>query len=216
MGHPSLLAESIDIHQFLEQDRASRLSERLARDRSIGRELRAENDVRRVLAWWRLLQSQSSGIPHAPQDATVGARLVLVRRWLTLSLVLVGALMGGSVCGLALGYDGRYPVNLLAFVGVMVGMPLFFLFLTLLAMAWRSLGLTGVTGLHLGQVNGWLMGLWQRLGGTHLHPGFGQSMARNRFAYWQVLQFSQTFAVGFFVGALMMFGVLVAVTDLAF
>jgi len=212
------LAQSIDIHHFLEQDRALRLSERAARDRAIGKDIArsgsARTDSERVLAWWQAIQSA----PHGPVQRAGGERVVTVRRWLNIVLILAGLFIGGSVCSVALAYDGRYPVNLLAFVGVMVGLPMLLLAFTLLAMGLRTSGMGRAEGAALTgwQVNSWLLGLWERLSGSRWQSGFGQSDARARFAYWQVLSFSQLFSVGFFAGALVMLMVLVAVTDLAF
>lgn len=222
MGHHSLLSHSVNIHHFLEQDRGLRLSQRRERDRDIGRQLGGDGstltDTETVLGWWRVIQAQQAGT----LDISTGQRVATVRRWLSLALVLAGLLVGGSVCSVALAYDGSHPVNLLAFIGVMVGLPVLLLLLTLVTMAWRMRRLVitsdkvvhgAPAGLHL---NSWLLGLWERLSGSLWQVGFGQSNARGRFAYWQVMLFSQLFSVGFFAGALVMFAVLVAVTDLAF
>ena len=208
MGDSSLLAQTIDIHQFLEQDRALGLSERAARDRAIGRELLLQDDTARVLAWWR---TAGSG-----QLAGVGDRVVAVRRWIVVALIIAGVFTGGSAAAVALAYDGSYPVNLLAFMGVMVGLPLLLLVLTFISMLLRVTRRGRKARPRSLQLNGWLIGLWERLSGNLLRAGYGQSEARGRFAYWQALLFSQVFSVGFFVGALAMLGVLVAVTDLAF
>jgi hypothetical protein len=211
----SLLSQCLDIHQFLERDENQALSERTARDRGIGRELKQQDDTARVLAWWRAMQAQGLAKP-AQANASVAARISTVKRWLTGGLVVAGLVVGASACAVALAYDGRNPVNLLAFLGVMDGLPLGLMLMTLFSMVLR-LGNAGrrvpPPVLH---TNRWLMGVWGRFSGTPWLADPRQSRARGVFAYWQVLAFNQMFSAAFFVGALLMFALLVAVTDLAF
>ncbi len=223
MSKRALLAQSINIHHFLDHDRTLRLSQRSARDRAIGRELEggkaALSDTDKVLAWWRSMQST----PSDKSQPDSGERVISVRRWLNILLLAGGILLGAGAGSLALTFDGSYPVNLLAFLGVMVGLPGVLLILTLVSMVWRTsrFGVAGKSPVSRAphsmlQLNSWLLGLWERLSGGVWQSGYGQSNARGRFAYWQVVSFAQLFSVGFFIGALMMLALLVVATDLAF
>ncbi len=209
MAKAPLLAQAIDIQAWLEADRATPHSQRVKRDRTLGQQLPAGDDTARLVAWWHLSGNA--------QEASAGHRVVLYRRRIIWGLVVFGLFSGASVCSAALTYDGRYPVNLLGFLGVLIGLPLLLLVLTLMTSFLRGVGLSQVTRALSGfNVNRWLMGLWDKLGGGHFASRYGQRDARGDLAYWQVMSFSQTFAVAFFSGALLMFVGLIAMTDLAF
>jgi hypothetical protein len=48
-----MLAEALDIRRWLAEDRVTSPTERLDRDRAIGREIPAGAASARVLGWWR-------------------------------------------------------------------------------------------------------------------------------------------------------------------
>lgn len=210
MRHAVLLAKIVDIHQWLEQDQTTPVAERIRRDRDIGRGLAAQDDLGRVLAWWEQIK---------PLDvqASVGNRVVTMRRLLTTVLFGLGVTGGAALCSVALAYDGDYPVNLMALLGVLVGIPALFVLLSVVSSILQASGISPLREFARAlNINRWLMGLWDRLGGAHLAGGGGRTNIQGRFAYWQLTQFSQYFSIGFFAGVLCMYGALVAVTDLAF
>lgn len=210
MSRAALLARAIDVHAWLEADRTTAIAERDLRDRSIGRQQSQRDDVGRVLNWWAQVGPQTGA-------TSAGQRLAAVRRWLALALFGLGAVTGITLCGIALAYEGNYPVNLLALLGVLIGIPGLLLVLTVIAGLSQGMGLRALGDfLQSFNINRWVMGLWDRLSGERFSSSFGQANAQGTFAVWQLVSFSQQFGVGFFVGVLVTFGVLVAVTDLAF
>ena len=216
MADRSLLAKVVNIHHFLEGDRREALRERMTRDRAIGLRVAELNDARRILHWWQCLQASATP-PDDRAEQSFGASLVRVRRWLSLAMVVAGVLTGGSICALALAYDGRFPVNLLTFAGLMLGLPTLLLLLTCVSMAWHQLGgAQGAPGNPALPRNSWLISVWEHFSGAPFYPDEAQANARGGFAYWQVLLFSQLFGCGFFLGAIGTLMVLVATSDLAF
>jgi hypothetical protein len=206
-----LLAAAVDIHRWLESDQATPMQVRSQRDRDLGRQQPALDDASRLLNWWAQVE------PKPAQPASVGQRLIKMRSWISAGLFAIGLFLGLTLCSLALTYRGDYPVNLLAMLGVLVGIPGLMLLLTFLSGALQGVGSRYVSGLVNGlNINRWILGLWDRLSSDQFSTSFGQGDARRRFAFWQVVTFSQVFSVGFFAGVLCMFGLLVAVTDLAF
>lgn len=125
--------------------------------------------------------------------------------------------LGAGVAGAAFAYDGRYPVNLFALLGLLVLLPLIMLLFTLLLLPNRVPGLTNFQG-SLAAINPgrWLAhGLDRYLNLDLFHWRAGGSAAA-RFSKWQLVAFAQWLAVGFYVGALVLAMLLVAFTDLAF
>lgn len=204
-----MLAKAIAIHAWLEADQKTPHNQRVRRDRAVGQQFSSHNLRSRVLLWWQTVADE--------QAQTQGVRVERARRIISMVLAIAGFVIGTSVCTAALAYEGRYPVNLLAFLGVMLGIPLCFFLLSLLTSLLRQLGIEGLSAFVSDlRLNRWLMGLWDKLGGTGLGRNFARSNASGRLAYWQLHVFSQHFAIGFYIGALMAFVLLVAVTDLAF
>ena len=198
-----LLASALDIHAWLSADNETPDLERLQRDRQIGAGLTADDDVERVLAWWEALDSDASDL---------GRRAVGVTRWISAGLCGVGLIVGSSTAGIALAYDGNYPVNLLALLGVCVALPGILLLITLAMCSVRGFGWMRVArGLSVLNLNRLVVGLWQRLARIHVVGG-----GWDRVLHWQLVNFSQWFAIAFFAGVLATLLVLVAVTDLAF
>ncbi|MFU8817650.1 MAG: DUF2868 domain-containing protein, partial [Pseudomonadales bacterium] len=187
--------------------------ERLERDRAIGRELAAGDDLARVLGWWRCVRASSP----APSP-TLGARVEAARRLGGVALVVFGLLLGGLVAGVAFAYDGRSPVNLFALLGVLVGLPLLLLAFTLLLLPGRLPGLGAVQSVAAGMNLGRWIGAWMdRLLGAELFaPQLLSSGSASTFSRWQLVVFSQWLALGFFAGALTVALLRVTFTDLAF
>ncbi|MGE0621704.1 MAG: DUF2868 domain-containing protein [Pseudomonadales bacterium] len=209
----NLLADAVDICRWLDADGETPYEARLARDRSIGRELGRADDLTRVLAWWDRLRDHEAGDTGA---ASLGRRLVALSRLATWLLALLGLLLGASLGSVAFSYDGTHPVNLLGLLGVLVGVPFLLLLLTLIFLLPVRIPGLAVLREGIGVINpGRWAGAWlDHYAGMQLFGGF--TAGRTRFARWQLVVFSQWLAVGYFLGVLGAGMVLVAVTDLAF
>lgn len=215
----ALLADVVDIRRWLEEDGNEPFDARIRRDREIGRTLDAGNDdLAKVLAWWQIVHPVDPGHGKVDRRKTAGTGQTIVGfvRLATVLLLVGGLLVGLGVGSLAFAYDGSHPVNLLALLGVLVALPVALFFLTLLLlMPGRIPGFDALRD-SLSVVNpGRWAGAWlDRFAGLELFGGF--SRGTTAFARWQLVVFSQWFAVGFFLGALLIAWLLVAVTDLAF
>ncbi|TNF79054.1 MAG: DUF2868 domain-containing protein [Gammaproteobacteria bacterium] len=200
----------MDILRWLEEDADSGFDARLQRDREIGRALPEGDDLDRVLGWWQQVRSQLA------DDPTSGDRLAALARIATLGLTLLGLLLGISLGSVAFAYDGTHPVNVLALLGVLVGVPLVLFILTLIYLLPGRIPGLGALRDSVATLNpGRWAGAWlDRYAGMKLFAGFGD--AGQGFGRWQLLVFSQWVAVGYFAGVVIAGLVLVAVSDLAF
>jgi len=204
-----LLAQAADIHQWLERDSDRADLERLKRDRAIGQHLTAADPLKKVLMWWQALEH--------PAIADLGRRVVQVRRTLSGLLLAVGLLAGVGVSSLALTFEGEYPINLLALLGVLVLLPFILLLLTVMFCLMQAMGLNAISLLpHWMSPGRWTLDLFERYAGLQFSGIHGQGDARSRLGFWQVIVFSQLFGVGFYIGAVLALAVLVSVSDLAF
>jgi hypothetical protein len=233
-----VLAAAIDIRRWLEADRRTPFADRLARDRAIGRSLRADDESSRVLAWWALVGATTTPGPvpavgsaadgdaaaNAPMDAAAappgtGARVERYRRFAVIGLLLFGLLGGAATAAVAFAYDGRHPVNLFRLLGLLVVLPGVLLLLTLALLPLRRRGGAGDSGGMLAALNAgrWAGAVLDRIARIELFaPSTGAPFGLAGFARWQVLVFSQWAALGFFIGAIGYGLLLVAFTDLAF
>jgi hypothetical protein len=207
-----VLADAVDIRRWLRDDRRTAYAERLERDRAIGRELPAQDDVERVLAWWRRVRDDDARAP------SLGARVAAARRLGSAALVVLGFLLGSGIAAMAFAYDGRSPVNLFTLLGVLVGLPLVLLVFTLLLIPGRLPGLGAIQGAAAGMNLGrWIgAGLDRLLGAELFAPQVLRSGSGSAFSRWQLVVFSQWLALGFFAGALTVALLRVTFTDLAF
>jgi hypothetical protein len=205
-----LLAVIVDIDRWLTRDRELPFETRLQRDRKIGRALNADGTLARVIGWWR-------EVGGAGESDRIGLRVVRMWRLMLLLLFLAGLVTGGFVTSAAMAYDGSYPVNLLLLFSLLVGVPGLFLLLTLLALPGWIPGLRSLreafSALSLGR---WALFWVDKVGHTGLADSLRTGRRHSSFARWQLLVFSQWFAIGFFAGALLLAWLLVAFTDLAF
>ena len=205
-----MLAAAVDIRRWLRIDRQTPHAERLERDLNIGRSLSPlATPEDQVLAWWAQI---------APDDpVSAGDRLERIRRLAVTLLVATGMLLGGGLAGVALDYEGRYPVNLFALLGVLVGVPLVLLVLTLMLLPGRLPGMGAVRDVLAGMNVGRWVGAWlDRYTQTDVFQFVSGGAKTSAFARWQLVIFSQWLAIGFFVGVLTVAWLLVAFTDLAF
>lgn len=213
-----LLANAIDIRRWLEEDAEKQYEDRLARDREIGGRLDGTGDLDRVLGWW----CEVAPGADAENVQSTGARAAALTSVFVALLAALGLVIGISLGTVALAYDGQYPVNLLALLGVLVGLPFLMLLLTLFFLLPTSIpGLSALKdGVSVVNPGRWATAYLDRFAGLNrsaglgLHGGFGP--ASSAFTRWQIVVFSQWLAVGYFCGVLLSGAVLVAVTDLAF
>jgi hypothetical protein len=207
-----MLAAVVDIKRWLREDRYTPYIDRLNRDREIGGSLSMAADHQRLLAWWSRISADLDGRALGP-----GERLVNLRRVATAALFAVGVALGLGLGGFAFGYRGGYPVNLLALLGVLVGVPSIMLITTIVFLPGHIPGLSSVQDAFSGVNPGrWAGALLDRVAGSELFAAFGNHRTGSAFARWQLAIFSQWLAVGFFVGVLVIAWLLVVFTDLAF
>lgn len=208
-----LLAAAIDIREWLVADANSNPEQRRKRDREIAGQVNASMPrADRVLAWWHGLAAPSLG-----RGGQVAA-LVSIANGI---MLVVGVVLGLGVAGASLTYQGDHPVNLLALLGILVGIPTVMLVLQLIFVVGR-LPLPAAISDALAVLSPsrwagtWLqrgtsLSLFETISGVAAGP-----ISDSAFARWQLLVLGQTFAVGFFAGALVMASLLVIFTDLAF
>jgi hypothetical protein len=208
-----MLAAVVEIKRWLRDDRSTSYNERLNRDRQIGLSLPEGAERERLLAWWSQVRDCAEGQP----GVGIGQRVEKLRQLAVAVLLVVGIALGAGVAAIALGYEGDYPVNLFALLGVLVGIPGLLLVVTLILLPGRIPGLNGLRA-ALSPMNPgrWAGALLDRFTGIDLFAAFAGNQRASAFARWQLVVFSQWFGVGFFVGALAMAWLLVAFTDLAF
>ena len=207
------LATIVDIRRWLEADRRTPPDRRLERDRSIGRDLGASDRAARVFAWWARLPTADR---RGHEDGT-GHRVRTAMTAAGVGAAVFGALIGAAAAAAAFAYDGRYPVNLFALLGLLIALPTATLVITLVLLPGRATGWAGVqdTFAALSPAR-WLCQALDRFLDVDLFRWRGGSGGAGRFAKWQLVLFSEWLAIGFFLGGLTVALVLVAFTDLAF
>lgn len=210
------LAQILTVHKVLEEDRDRPHTVRLRRDREAGRQIGAGASNEAAVAHWWSCVGQALA---APGDETTGRRVQGALRLTATALLGLGMLLGVAVAGAAFAYDGHYPVNLFALLGILVVLPA----LPLLATGLLLLApLPGVRSLQRA-VSAFNAGRWLT---AFLHRRLGPDVdalrwrvgnaAGARVAQVEALRLSQWLGVGFFSGALGLALLLVAFTDLAF
>ncbi len=204
-----LLATVIDILDWLDADASTSLNDRIERDRYIGKTIAPGDAYKMVLAWWVAISPRDRSLP--------GERMVALLGLSNGVLALAGTVLGAGVAGAVFSYQGDYPVNLFALLGILVGLPLAMLIASLL-----MLGLPFGQQLWLADslrvINpGRWAGSWlEKQNRLSLFASVSKRARANRFARWQLIAFSQTFSIGYFVGVLVVAFLLVVFTDLAF
>jgi hypothetical protein len=205
------------LRALLDQDEQRDLSALHARDRAIALDLAvpASSPHRQILAW----ASARDPTINAAGDEGTG---------LTPLLFLLGGLLGVLACAGALYFEGGERVNVVSLLGLLVGLQLASLLLTLLGMAPGALQrLVGLRGLaealqvlspSAAVVRG--MRRWLPRGSAALAL-LGAGARRDlrlyaRLRRWTLWSLSQAFAVAFNLGAAACFLLLVVFTDLAF
>ncbi len=211
----TLFEDAIDVPLWLEADRATPFADRSRRDRAIASQLTVAAADARVRGWWQRLGIQS--------HEHTGARLQRTRRLVTAVMTMIGAVVGSGVALAAFHYDGTRPVNVVTLLAVLVITQLVLLALTLLLIPRGVPGLRAVQDL-LETINPGALAasIYRKIAAVPAgvaplfgwHPG--RSTAAGRFAKWQLLFWSQTFAVAFNCAAIATGVALVTFTDLAF
>ena len=219
-----MLGYALEIAGALERDRSQSLEQRHRRDREIARSqdllpLPSSRAGRlRVLDdWWR--QVRATPDFAMPDD---GSTLTLdrARRVGGFLLFLAGLLLGTAVAAAALHYDGSAPVNLISVLAVLVLVPGIMLLFTLLLLPGRVRGLGWLQDVLVTFSPGqWLSAWFGRRYGNAQQGWYARSQDAADYrgiGKWQVVVYSQVFAVGFFVAALATLLALVTFSDLAF
>jgi hypothetical protein len=210
----TLFEDAIDVPLWLENDRTTPFAARSRRDRGIASQLASDAADIRVRGWWQLI-----GVPAEH----TGARLQRTRRLVTAVVIAIGASVGVGVALAAFHYDGTRPVNVVTLLAVLVMTQLVFLGLTLLLIPRGIPGLRAIQDL-LETINPGALAatIYRKIASVPReaaplfgwHPG--RSAAAGRFAKWQLLFWSQSFAVAFNCAAIATGIALVTFTDLAF
>jgi hypothetical protein len=205
----ALLASAIDILDWLESDATTDARDRVDRDRRIGKTIVQGPRYKQVLAWWAAIAP--------PEDSLSGERIVALLGLSNGVLALIGTLLGASMAAAVFSYQGDYPVNLFALLGILVGLPLVMLAASLLALV-LPFGQRASVVDPLRVINpGRWAGSWlERQHGVSLFASVSKRARASRFARWQLIAFSQTFTIGYFAGVLIIAFMLVVFTDLAF
>lgn len=229
-----MLATVVEIRHWLQEDASLPIAQRHQRDRALALSEPALDPVAdkpgvqtaRVMTWWQRLAAESS-----PGRSTLVVRIRLALRGAPVLLGLFGVALGAAAASAGLAYDGSHPVNLIAVLMLLVGLPGIFLLLTLLLLPGRLPGLGWLqqllANLNLGQwLTRWLsykiatygdsVGNSEGLGLRALSGWRASRSTTARVGKWLMLAISQAFTIGFFVGALGALFALVSFTDLAF
>ncbi|MEX2326795.1 MAG: DUF2868 domain-containing protein, partial [Pseudomonadales bacterium] len=114
-------------------------------------------------------------------------------------------------------YQGDDPVNLFALLGVLVGLPLLFMIGSLMLLKVRAFIPASMRhAMAVLSPGRWVGNYLARHSSVNLFETVSQRPLRGAFARWQLLAFGQSFAIGYFVGVLIVALLLVVFTDLAF
>jgi hypothetical protein len=210
----SLFEDAIDVPAWLEADASRTLATRRHRDRQIGRTLTGRDDVVRVRSWWQRVERPS--VADLP-----GHRLAQARRLVSVALAGVGLASGIGLALAAYRYDGRYPVNVVRVLAILVMPQLALLLLNLILLPGRMPGLRwlqdGLVAINPGALAGATLRQLSRLSGSALFTwATAPSASARRFAKWQMLFWSQIAAVSMNLACLVTGIMLIAFTDLAF
>jgi hypothetical protein len=209
----SLFEDAIDVPLWLVDDRTTAFADRVHRDRELGVAISARGPLDRVRAWWQRVDAGDRG--------EVGLRLARARSLATLAVALIAIVLGASLALAVLHYDGRYPVNVVTALALLVGLP-FLLFLTTLPLLpGRLPGLSGLQrALASANAGNLATAIFNRISGqdaSRLHVGWSRGRgSAARFSKWQLILWSQWAALCFSTSALVTCFAQVVFTDLAF
>ncbi|MEM7018667.1 MAG: DUF2868 domain-containing protein [Pseudomonadota bacterium] len=219
----SMSACLIDLDWQVQTDADSDEASLHQRDREIGLKLaHLKNKPRKQVAHW--LQAL-----HDSHETTPGRQIMQAQRAITLVLIVLGLLAGGSLALHVFDYDGSRPVNVMYALAVLVGLQLLFLFLSIIVMLPSDLlrkipGLGAIQDtlrlLSPGRLQGLIARFLPQAHRQRLEVIMGQSKAHQarygRIQTWAVFRWSQLFSVALNIGALVVCFSLIIFKDLAF
>jgi hypothetical protein len=204
-AQPSLAA-AIDIPLWLEHDRETPWTERVRRDRAIGRDATGLAPAARVMHWWHAVAPE-------PNPSAQGAAVTRLLRRLGFIMVLAGGLSGAGLAAAVLRYDGSDPINILIAFGLLALLPAVFLLASLSLPLWSSASFGGQTNVgHI--VLGFLRRRHRAL--DEFFATRHADDARDRVLRWRFTLSSQQLGLAFSVAALATLLVKVSFSDLAF
>lgn len=217
MSRPSLLSDLVDLHAVLRADRATDPSEKKPRDRRIGRALQGERGrpAAQLRGWLARVE-----LPDWRRQGRAAAQL---HHALGLVLAVLGLVSGWALARAVLHYTGAAPINIVNVLAVLILPQLVLLIVWGLAAA--SVRLPGFGSLrealgflNPGRVARCLAGRLPTEGARSLELIWDpdNAVALAPAARWLVSLWSQLFAFGFNLGALLALIYLVAFSDLAF
>lgn len=225
----------LEVRLAREQDADGRAPARVAdRDRAVGTRLLADLGVsppearrrivgdrafrqRLVRAWLDAVRRPDERSPGEALRTALGAA-----GWI---LIVLGLLLGAAAASALLAYDGSRPVNVLAFLAVLIGLQILILLALVLALCWSAIrrqapgpGLAARLVLALSRARA----IRALAGGKGGDAAFAaEAWARRREAYpgverWLLFGLTQRFGVAFNAGALAACLWLVTFSDLVF
>lgn len=204
------LAQVVDFEALILRDAEAPSATALkVRDAALTSRLSSAEPRLRLSEWVDLRREVEEGLP--------GRRVASVLGAVTWALAGVGALAGGSTAAALLAYDGRVPINVLAWLLYMVAIPLalaLMLGLGLLVPAsWATRA--GAGPALLGALVGPL--LTRAMGPSNANiPLFGRSGRTGGLERWLLVELTQLFTLAFLVAGGSVLLVRVATSDLAF
>ncbi|HLU40210.1 MAG TPA: DUF2868 domain-containing protein [Planctomycetota bacterium] len=209
----------VQLHRDEETARAGGESTLQARDARLGSEIADELglDPRGARARLRAERALRARVAEAwllrvrGQEPGEGERTARALRLAGILLVVVALLAGAGAARAALAYDGREPVNVLVFLGVLVVPQIALFVLMLWAMLRGRQGLLGAALTALANARFLRRGAAATLGAIGARLRMHAQVER-----WTTIRLAQRAAVAFNVGALATCLALVAFTDLAF
>ncbi len=220
----SYLKTLVFLQQKRQQENELTIKARRERDRQIGLMLAEKNITSpdgQIESWLSQIVS--------PEEERFATQIERGRSLISLVMILLGLIVGGLLVTGLFQYDGLGRVNLIYVLSVLVGLQLFLLLLTLLAMLPAPLTrwMPGFSSLQ--QLLQWLspgrlqalvsrlFPIKQRTEIQQLLGVLGQNQKLfSGIGKWQVFSWSQLFGVAFNMGALMTVFLLIAVKDIAF
>ncbi|MEM1229575.1 MAG: DUF2868 domain-containing protein [Pseudomonadota bacterium] len=220
-----MLGFLLDLSSTLERDQSHPLGERHRRDREAAlahgwSPASAQAGARLAIlhSWWAHCGDRLVSTP-AP-----GAGLDRALRLGAVLLTLLGGLIGASVAGLALRYDGSAPVNLVSLFGVLIVLPGIMLLLTLLLLPGRAPGLGWLQDVLASFSPGQWLSAWLNRHFPEAHLGwFGQprrsapeGLDLRAVSRWQLVLYGQIFAIAFFLASLAVVLLRITFSDLTF
>jgi hypothetical protein len=214
------LADLIDLEARIVARAGAQHDELAARDRQVAEGLPVDPNDRGALlaAWLQALRARE------PDAAWLGARVVRGYRLAGLVLVLGGLAIGWVAAAAATAYDGTHPVNVLVFLGALVGSQLALLTLGMTALAVRALLPDGTLPEIVRPLVRAIATRWTGLTGRGSPPDVDATLARiqtRRSLYRPVehgllFALTQLFGVAFNVGALVSLLGRIVLSDIAF